>query len=340
MLSLVLSWLFRLAFLLMLLFGIVELFVQVRQQPIVFNRSENSYSWLGGEPGISFRVHRSVTSERSAPDTMIEYQVRSAPEYQITSSGQLSSSRHFYNSSIARLDSLKRFWKSRGDSFSLDTQVNIIRAMDFSGSEEKGSLSSSSFERLADGKIVCERILYNDSGKPVGKLQRDTFPDMGAAKVFQVTEKKSDSYRYIEEGSAEEKIRVQPTSRTQHFLFVLYQALHLFFACWLLFMLSRLFRRFYAHEYFTMQNVKLVRNIGLCLLVPQLLQTAFYWSFLAKINLVKILLKGAEEVKTTASYQFLSGTDWTYVYLGLGLLTLSYIFKNGVLLKQENAAII
>ncbi len=340
MLSLVLSWIFRLAFMFMLLFGIVELFVQVRQQPIVFNRSENGYSTLGGKPGISFWVHRSMTSERPAPDTVIEYQVRSAPEYQLTSSGQLSTSIHFYRSHIARLDSLKRLWKSRGDSVSLDTQVNIIRAMDISLSKEKAFVSSSSCERLADGKVVCERTLYNDSGKLVSSPVRDTFPDMAAAKIFEIVEKKSDNYRYIEEGSAEEKIRVQPTSKTQHFLFVLYLVLHLFFASWMLLMLSRLFRHFYVHDYFTMQNVKLVRNIGLCLLVPQLLQAAFYWSFLAKINLVKILVKGAEDIKTTASYQFLSGTDWTYVYLGLGLLILSYIFRNGVLLKQDNATII
>jgi hypothetical protein len=241
----------------------------------------------------------------------------------------------------ARLDSMSGVWKKRGDSIKLDTQINIILNRKFDlASLPDGAVSVTGYETLPDGRIVSEIIIRDEKDKQRGKVRRDTFADMRSVRLSEITGNAANNYRLVQKGDAKEMLRLDPSTTGQHLLFVLYKLVIFFFGAWLLLTLSSLFKKFYYREYFTLHNVKRLRNAGWCLLIPQLTEAGFYWGLLANIHPVKIMIKGTEEVKEVAGYEFIPGIDWTYVFLGLGALILSYVFKNGLSLKEEQALFI
>ena len=336
MLSLILSWLFRLGFVIAVLGGMIDLIVQVQQKPItVYERRHESMRI--GEPGLSVRAYRSSSNERPAPDTLIKYNIIDSATGQAFSNGEISSFSYAGETSKARFDLIRKSWETKGSIIKCDTQVYTMRYMNMKPpSEQVGLTSSSSSDTLPDGRFLLERTITDGSGKRVGGIKKDTFTNMSELQMFVYTQNRKNEYGIRQAGSYEETIRLTAKSNPMQVLFIAYGLADYFFTAWLLWLLSRLFRNFYRRDYFSLGNVRLLRSLGLCLLIPQLLHTAFFWGLLNRIQPAKFFISETGEVKLLTQYQFISGINGILVVLGLGMLILSYIFKDGLLLKEDS----
>ena len=327
MLSLILSRLFRFAFFITVLIGIINIIVQVRQSPIYYDKSKNGYSSIG-EPGIAVNACVSSTgNERNAPDTTITYKLGG-------SSGQVTSNSRDRNWGKEIMDKLIADRKGTRDTLILDTQINIIRQQEW---ENIGYYTgSNSFDELADGRVVLTKELMNEKGKLIQKPIHDTFQDALSAKIFVWTNTKEPGFEISEGAFRMITLRVKPKNMWQCIIFVLYDVIKISSIALLLLMLSRLFLNFYKRDYFTTGNIKILKNIGWLLLVPELLQTLLYWGLLFKIHPAKIFTSSlSKEVKMTYQFQINADIEFKLVFLGLGIIVLSYIFKNGLKLKEE-----
>ncbi|MGI8949978.1 MAG: DUF2975 domain-containing protein [Chitinophagaceae bacterium] len=127
-----------------------------------------------------------------------------------------------------------------------------------------------------------------------------------------------------------------PANGFQHVLFILYQTIIFICYAMLFLTLSKLFKNFYNRDFFTNTNVSLLRKSGWFLLLPQIVITLMYWIFLFQIYPVKISVSySTNNFKIISNYNMESGINWILVFLGLGMIVLSYIFKNGLKLKEE-----
>jgi hypothetical protein len=86
--------------------------------------------------------------------------------------------------------------------------------------------------------------------------------------------------------------------------------------------------------------VKLLKASGFYLLIPQVLLVILYWTFLFGIHPVKLFLSTSGEFETLAQYNITAGIDLATIFLGLALLVLSYIFRDGTELKEYDAVTI
>lgn len=346
MLSQILSRLFQLAFWIILIFSLPNLYVQLSNEPIRFKNSRgNSTSY--GEPGIILTGLNTSADNTNAPDTGITYTARRRDDSTYNSSAAYnpanlpprgsitwSSSQEGYFHNKATVDSTIRSWRSMGDTVITDTQINLILARneDALGHTDKMSVST---EKLADGRMVITKSGIENNKVTVPA--RDTFPDEVSAGLFAMAGRTKNDIIIKQQGFRYESLVLKAAGTKQHIIFVLYHILIILPTMLLMLTLSRLFRNFHRHEYFTAANVKLLRKAGIFLLLPQLVYLVFYWTVLFHLDPVKFTITGSAfaDVKQVASYQFESGIEYHLVFLALGILILSYIFKNGLSLQRD-----
>ena len=339
MLSLILSRLFRLGFFIVVLFGALGVLLMVIQKPIKLYEN-SSVSYFLGNPNLHFKGSRFIATDKPAPDTMVRYTIKEKNRDFQSETGELHPGAPGYEPVKKRFDSMYISRQKNGDSILLDTQLTLIRNMHINRSSTTNVFSTvTSSQALPDGRVVNTTISTGAYGKPVGAMQKDTFANKLEANIFFYTGNKRDDYLLTSDGLLEETIGIRPVGAFGQFVFILYALLEYLFIALLMLLLSRLFYNFYKGGYFTPGNVRIIRNTGWCLLIPQFLCLAFYRGFLYYIHPVKLSVTGGQAF-TTSSYILYSGMDWTLVFLGLGLLVLSFIFKNGLELKQDQASII
>ncbi len=336
MLSLILSWIFRIGLALTVIGGIIDMVVQVQQKPItIYSRPDRNMTL--GQPGLQLNAYRTSTNERPAPDTLISYSSVDTITGNRSSFGNTSSRSSLNSNTKKTLDSIVSACIQKGEVIKLDTQISIMQYMiPGSSSMSVGYVGSISWDSLPDGRFIRVERTYDELHKQVEGIRRDTFTGKREMLMFDFTHNKRNDYKIVQDGPASETLRLQPTNRTQYIIFILYRLVTWFFTAWLLLTISRLFSNFYNRHYFSLANIKLLRIMGLCLLIPQLLYTVMYWGLLTKIQPAKFMIAGSHDVKLLNQYQFVSETDWTLVFLGLALLILSYIFKDGLSLKEDH----
>jgi len=102
--------------------------------------------------------------------------------------------------------------------------------------------------------------------------------------------------------------------------------------------LSRLFKNFFNQSYFTSRNINLLKKLGWYILIPQFVTLIFYWLLLYHIHPAKVFVSytAIHNIKLLAQYDFKSGIEWQLVFIGLSIIVLSYIFKDGLKMKEEN----
>ena len=139
----------------------------------------------------------------------------------------------------------------------------------------------------------------------------------------------------VKENEVIEKLRIIPLSTLQKFGFAFYDLLR--FGCLTLWFwgMARLFRNFSYRNYFTTNNIILLKQTGWLLLFPEILNVTVFTVFFANIHPVERLNEQGSTIKPFAFYNLYADIHWIIIFLALGLLILSYIFKDGLKLKEE-----
>ncbi len=333
MLSLILSRLFKFAFFLFLIHAAASITSQITKKPFTIPTGKSSYITLAF-PGIVVPAYKSTQSdrERKAPDTSVVTEIYS-PEGTKVGSGKFGIDAHNYlDDTSAYRQKLKKEY-GRGTRMTKDTQETIIWHQTWEFAEDQ-SYSSADFDSLNDGRVVVSKIITKNNGDLIKSA--DTLPDMRTARIFQATNQRFNKYNIAEEHSVH-YLRVMPLNSWQLSWFLLYDVLEMTSMALLLLTISRLFKNFYQRNYFTTTNGKLLRLSGIYMLLPQVLLVIVYWAFLFGIHPIKIFVSTAGEFDTLAQYNINSDVDANMIFLGLALLVLSYIFRDGTRLKEEQA---
>lgn len=339
MLSLILSWLFRIAFVFTLFAGCVECYIQATQKPIILSKNSIGTSAYGA-PGLAFKASTSGTGrEALAPDTTVYFKDYKQGNTIARNSGSLKLNGLVSKDYIKRYDSVFKSWKLDGDSLVLDTQVTLlVNRKNESDIPDMGT-ETTSWDTLGDARVVIHRNLLDEKGKETASFH-DTFPDARVASLVAITGNIPQKQVLLQEGFREETIRIKPNGTKQLILFALYELLCYVFSAMFLLTLANLFRNFYRKQYFTLPNVRLLTYAGISLLAVQLLHIIIYWGLLFHLSPVRVVINNVGHADLTATYQLRSSNDNSYIFLGVGLLVLSIIFRNGLRITKENSMFI
>ncbi len=333
MLSAALTRIFLWLSFLTLISSLITIFSLVSQRPFTVKSGKNGY-FLLGEPGIPAEGRRVDSREKMAPDTIIKYAI-AKPDSSIVGSGEIKLSESSSSQGKSTLSERIATAKSKGNIISLDTQYYLIRHRVWSIIPHGGTISHNT-DDLPDGRILYTKRREDKNGHTIPPILYDTFSNIRDAGIFMTINTKENNYIIEQNYEVKEMLRLRPANTGQYVLFLCYDIIYFAFIVLLLYMMHRLFKNFAADDYFSVNNTKLLRNTGICLLAIQLLKFLFYFFFLSNIHPVKIIVTGGE-VMSGAQYQFSSGVESLQIFLGLGILILSYIFLNGLRLKEEQA---
>jgi len=300
MISSVLSRVFFWSFLIILIGGLAAMIGQATNISLPV-KIANSFILNFSRPGILVLAKRTNPAEKEAPDTTIRYSFQK--DAAITATGAIPKPVYM--------------------------------------NDEAFETSRQAFQKMMAAKLAAGEQLSLDTQSTV--IRQEGYPADGnnsMAKTAALANSNAPSNMISQEGRLWEQLRVRPAGSLQSLAFALYNFLNM--ACYAFFflVLSRLFRNFYNREYFTAANTLLLKRAGWLLMAPQLLALLVYYSFLDNIHPVKLLAGAAGQVSIVAAYDIIAGIDCTMIILALALLVLSYIFSNGLKLKQENALII
>lgn len=334
MLSSILSRIFLWLFVLSLIISMTSVFIQISQRPFTFKTGTNSNFSLG-EPGIQAEALRMINQEKMAPDTIVNYSV-TKPDSTPGSKGEITLNDLPFNNSKSTLNKIITTEKKLGNTIKLDTQYYLIAHQVWPSIISNGSVSYGEKEDLADGRIVFTKTQQDKNGRTLPPILHDTFANSREANIFSITNTKGQNYIIEQNGNFKETLRLRPANIGQHILFVCYDIAYFGFILLLFYMMYRLFKNFAADDFFSFTNVKLLRNTGICLLAIQLVKFLFYFFYLSNIHPVKIIITGSEATRG-AQYDLFSGVEYLKIFLGLGILILSYIFLNGLRLKEEQS---
>ncbi|HMK04607.1 MAG TPA: DUF2975 domain-containing protein, partial [Ferruginibacter sp.] len=252
--------------------------------------------WTLAEPGLLVDTHRNTAAEIKAPDTAINYSYKKENS---SGSGGVRYQGPFFENSKAMLDSIIRSMKP-GETISMDTTVVLIT--------EHGPLEGNSQVTSYDTSLSASEndLRYNYVTKNIIK---ETLPQY-------------------------QKLRINAAGHLQRAGFILYDIAKVSFLALCLYLLARLFQNFERREYFTPANVSFLKWAGLSILIIQLVVTCFYWVFLAYKNPVKLSIT-PEKIEHVAQFSFTSDIEVTKILLGISLVVMSYIFRDGLRLKEQ-----
>jgi hypothetical protein len=283
-----------------------------------------------GEPGLLINAKRFSTETERAPGSYVNYRITD-------SSGMLKTNgraeKIYFDSSkqIAELISSSR---NKGYKLAIDSEHYLIGFP--KNSLSSFNSSSNGFDSLDDGRAVLISQYYNGKNE-IALTTRDTFPDMQAGRRGYVEKDFETGSTIIQEGGITEKLRILPSGMWQRVLFFFYQLITSGCLVMLFYTLAVLFKRFSEHNFFTVRTRKLVLNAGWLILIPELASLLFYFIFLFGKQADKVSYNSTDTFyKRLIHYQFETGVNFQLLTLGLGLIVLAYIFREGVELKEES----
>ena len=320
MLSTLLSRLFLIGAWLTGIFCVVNLSVQLSQEPFRIPLG-NGYIGLGENPGYEFKAYRNDSRFVPANDTLIEYRVTD-------SNGRMVKSGSFRTSFLFP-DIKKDLQEARavhaGEKFTIDTSVYLIGDIDYHGkSNQIGYIT----RILEDSSVVLfldtESDLY-ESGPQI------KFPDLRSAEQYERLHGHhiKQPHKIVEEQPLVATLRIYPRDWGLRLLFTLFTLFTWGSIALLLLMLSRFFRNIVNKLYFDVKNARLLFYCGWLLMIPQITGWVIYWLFLAHINPAKFAITPASA--DPFQYQFTAQpeTNMILVFLSLGLMAMAAVFREG-----------
>ena len=331
MLSYILSRIFGVVALIICISGAINLVVQINNSPIKFT-TKNKGQWSFGSPGIFVKAIRTNVNEPHSFDTVINYSL-------ISKNGSKANGMLVLNRPTNFGDdvNLKNVIKTKliTDSFKIDTQYNYISLI-----KEK---SENYFEKKRDAKVNKNYLpkgaiaYFDDNSKSnfdsMYILNDYVYPNKKTALFSLMDEGYSRELTILQDNAIIETLRIKASSTRQLLLIILIVSIQIICYALLFFNLRNLFKNFSKGDYFVLSNIKFLKKIGILFLIPQAISLLIWWLYFKNLKLCKLEL--GDELKTLAYYNIQSDLDWTLIFLGLALLVLSYIFKEGLLLKEE-----
>lgn len=332
MLSSALSRIFLLAFILTIIGSIGNIIPQITGKPIKFTSKNSSTTF--GEPGLVFNTHISNRqNEKYAPDTSVDYSYTTKKGQKVNNRIPLNENDfHNYKEELSKLVAER---KINGEEIKLDTQITFIGEIKWGDNVESGVITSG-VDSISENVFVYNKSYRNEKNKKI-KEESDTFSTRLDAERLLFIGEYNTPYKISEEIFGEQQLRILPATKWQQFFFIILKLIGIISAALIFFSLSRLFKNFFNQIYFTSKNVLLLKKLGWYILVPQITLVIFYWTFLSHIHPVKIFYSSSamDKVKLLTQYDFKSGIDWLLIFIALGIIILSHIFKDGLKMKQE-----
>jgi Protein of unknown function (DUF2975) len=343
MISSVLSRIFLWLFVIVTIGASGNLIADIVNRPIEIKVDKKSRILLG-KPGITKRANLSnVSIAQSAPDTTIVFSVKDSLGHQLFS-GSYSYGNNvdeekwdFEKENELRFLSYVKDARLKSQDYKLDTQLSLIGSQNLS----LGNLSdnaTSTFSDLDDGRVLYTYEESNSKNESTDRKIRDTFYNEAAAKRFDIMQHwKKNGNEISQTGETSEVLRVMPKNRFQHILFVAFHLIVYSGFTILLLLLHKLFKRFSQKYFFEIENVTAIKFIGWCLLIPGLIGTFFSIYLALNVFPQKVTFKYGTSGNSefVQNYQFDTHIEWWQIFLGLGLIVLSYIFKQGLELKED-----
>ena len=142
------------------------------------------------------------------------------------------------------------------------------------------------------------------------------------------------NYKVNQGRHIDENLWIEAIGTEQRLGFIFYDLLLWSCIAWLLFLLSRLFMQFHRREYFTKRTITLLHHSSWLLLTPQIAALILYWLFLAGLHPVRMLVGNEQGTKIIARYELQAGIQWELCLVAVGMLVLTYIFREGVRMKK------
>lgn len=332
MLSSALSRIFWIAFIIISIGSIGDIISQITLKPVQFKTGKNSLLTLG-TPGLVFNAGISNRqNEMRAPDTNVVYTTFNKNGQK--GSGNIHLNENELHNYKKDLDSIIQDIKLKREEIKLDTQITLIGEIQWEKIDY--SLAMSGIDSVDVNKFIYTKTYSDEKHKKLKEI-KDTFSTRAEAERFLYLGRYNTPYKISEEINEEQSLRIIPKTRSQKFLFIIFKLIIIISLALLFFNLSKIFRNFYNHNYFTYKNVRILKKIGWYILIPQIAIITFYWAFLFHIHPAKFFVSytNISDVKLLTQYDFKSGVDWQLLFVGLSIIVLSYIFKNGLRLKEE-----
>ena len=301
MLSSILSRIFLCAFLLCIVGFVFKTGSQIINKPITIPIGRG---WLTlGEPGITIDATQEDNDQTLAPEMKINYWYTNADSAKKAGNYVLGNSK-MSNASIAAV---------HGE---VNSELQIAR---------QKNLPNHADTQIA--VIVGDDLRSNDSAKNLSTL---TVADL---------ENVTHPVNHISQtaGSIKTTLRIIPVNTAEKLLFIFYSIVSGLGITALFWMLFCLFRNFKNELFFTRQNTDILRFSGFAILAPQIAAIFLNLFYLAKMHPVKMILQSGKTHATDFKnfYDLNIPLNYQSMALALGMIVLSYIFKQGLSLKTE-----
>lgn len=329
MLNNILSKLFLIGSLLAGLVALTNTGIQYFQKPIKFKYGTETITI--GQPGMRFTASRSNANETAAPYTEVKLK-------RVDSTGQERGSGSYFINEPQRMEGVEKMFSGNrepGDSIVRDSIFCFLAKWNPISTSDNWGYDT--YEPQEDNTIMY--VHTSIRGKDT-TVEKKSFPNERAARFYGGMRDISPIKELEQTGMLREDLVLQAKGPAQRIGFALYELICRGCPAILLFLLSRLFRNFSRRDYFVSANVRILKWSGVLLLIPQLVAILVYWFWLLRFTVTRIQTGGEYWTWHTAGYGPLPDVDGSYVFLGLALLVLSYVFRDGLRLKTQETVTI
>jgi hypothetical protein len=272
------------------------------------------------QPGL--QVNATVYNNRALPaDTTIKIVYRDSNN-NITGSGMLGLPGRTGSASIEQMMESK---KASRDQCRMDTIYKVMGQMkqgDESGIEyQVDEIAGAKHGFLPDSGIISRNPLV--------------FADAASAKRYFLLR----SYDYRNKITASPRfngtLRIEPADRWERMGFAFHDLVKFGCISLLFLFLSRLFRNFSKQHFFTLANIRLLRNTSLLMLAISLVSILLYFFLLRDMHPVTLEIDQNAEILSMLSYNLALDINWMLITVGVSMLVLAWIFRNGLEMKEK-----
>lgn len=145
--------------------------------------------------------------------------------------------------------------------------------------------------------------------------------------------------KITEQSSPAQILRVQPRTTGQYIYFIIYDIIWFGSIIVLLFLGIRMFSNLGKRDFFNEVNSKLFRFAGLFLLIPQALKLFTFILYSGKLNPGKAVIEKGD-FSLVAQYSLNLDLNIPLIIVGVLLILLTYVFKSGTLIQEDNSLMI
>ena len=320
MLSLILSGIFRVGFVLAILGGTIAVVNQLTNRRLAIPFNEGSQISFG--QGLEVNA-TGYNQKALSADTVIKFVCRDSNN-NIIGSGEEPLHAQTGSTFTKRISQILGSRKASGDRCRIDTFYTVM------GQAIPGEQSSPEYQ--IDETAGAKRAFQPDSG--IISRHPLVFADASSAKRYFLLRSFSYSNKISEDAYLTKTLKIRPSNKWQQVSFAVHELVKFASISFLFLFLSRLFRNFSKQRFFTPGNIRLLRNTGFLMLVPPFATVLLYFFVLRHLTPVKYEMDQNAEVSSLIRYNVTPDVNWILITIAVSLLVLPYIFRDGHELKE------